>query len=32
MFTFRRGLSTMASSLSSLKKSNKIVCIGRNYA
>ncbi|CAK7219989.1 hypothetical protein SCUCBS95973_004004 [Sporothrix curviconia] len=32
MFTFRRGLSTMASSLSSLQKSNKIVCIGRNYA
>ncbi|EFX03158.1 fumarylacetoacetate hydrolase family protein [Grosmannia clavigera kw1407] len=29
---FRRGFATMTTSLASLKKSNKIVCIGRNYA
>ena len=32
MFAFRRSMSTVASSLTQLKKSNKIVCIGRNYA
>lgn len=30
--TFRRGFATMATTLSAIKKSNKVVCIGRNYA